>query len=82
MSVDSVRGMVETNFSEIALDFCVFPPSVLARLPVEILQEIFLFLAGLYPLPPSLNSSGQPDWIAVAYVCRYWREAALGMPKL
>ncbi|KAH8994280.1 hypothetical protein EDB92DRAFT_1944152 [Lactarius akahatsu] len=79
----SVRGMVETDFPEIALDFCAFPSSVLAlRPPVEILQEIFLFLADLYPPPPSLNSSGRPDWIAVTYICRYWREAALGIPKL
>ncbi|KAH9059172.1 hypothetical protein EDB87DRAFT_1684929 [Lactarius vividus] len=78
----SVRGMVEADFPEIALDICAFPPSLLAlRPPVEILQEIFLFLADLYH-PPSLNSSGQPDWIAVTYVCRYWRSAALGIPKL
>lgn len=75
--------MVGTDFPEIA---CAFPPSSLAlQLPVEILQEIFLFFAGLYRLypPPSpFLSSGQPDWIAVTYICRYWREAALGMPKL
>ncbi|KAH8994277.1 hypothetical protein EDB92DRAFT_320728 [Lactarius akahatsu] len=56
--------------------------SLALQLPVEILQEIFLFLAGLYPLPSPFRSSGQPDWIAVTYICRYWREAALGMPKL
>ncbi|KAH8989871.1 hypothetical protein EDB86DRAFT_2773664, partial [Lactarius hatsudake] len=52
------------------------------QLPVEILQEIFLFLAGLYPPPSSFCSSGQPDWIVVTYICRYWREAALGIPRL
>ncbi|KAI9438821.1 hypothetical protein H4582DRAFT_1951381 [Lactarius indigo] len=76
----SVRGMIETDFPEIAR---TFPPSSLAlQPPVEILQEFFLFLADLYPPPPSFLSSGQPDWIAVTHVCRYWRSAALGIPKL
>ncbi|KAH9005348.1 hypothetical protein EDB83DRAFT_2464741 [Lactarius deliciosus] len=75
----SVRGMVGTDFPDIA---CAFPPSLALQLPVEILQEIFHFFAGLYPPPSPFRSSGQPDWIVVTYICRYWREAALGMPKL
>ena len=31
---------------------------------------------------PSYRFSGQPDWITITYVCRYWRSAALGMPEL
>jgi len=41
---------------------------------------IFLFLVDL--ARGSLRSSGRPDWIAITYVCRYWRSAALGQPKL
>ncbi|KAH9055324.1 hypothetical protein EDB87DRAFT_1641794 [Lactarius vividus] len=59
------------------------PPSHIAlQLPLELLQKIFLFLVGLYVARESLHSSGRPDWIAITYVCRYWRSAALGQPEL
>ncbi|KAI9432479.1 hypothetical protein H4582DRAFT_2102290 [Lactarius indigo] len=55
------------------------------QLPLELLQKIFLFLADLC-LPPRGFSPfpypSQPIWIAITYVCRYWREAALGLYKL
>ncbi|KAH9023097.1 hypothetical protein EDB85DRAFT_1992709 [Lactarius pseudohatsudake] len=52
------------------------------QLPPELLQKIFLFLVDLYVARESLHSSGRPDWIAITYVCRYWRSAALGQPEL
>ena len=52
------------------------------QLPFEILQEVFLFLAASFLRIQPLDSSGRPEWIAVTYVCRYWRSAALGVPKL
>ncbi|KAH9174531.1 hypothetical protein EDB89DRAFT_2067468 [Lactarius sanguifluus] len=55
------------------------------QLPLELLQKIFLFLADLC-LPPRRFSPfpypSQPVWIAITYVCRYWRSAALGLYEL
>ncbi|KAH9002038.1 hypothetical protein EDB86DRAFT_353532 [Lactarius hatsudake] len=55
---------------------------VALQLPPELLQKIFLFLADIsFPLT-YLSSPGQPPWIAITYVCRYWRSAALGLLEL
>ncbi|KAH9083468.1 hypothetical protein EDB83DRAFT_2329461 [Lactarius deliciosus] len=55
---------------------------VALQLPPELLQKIFLFLAHLsFPLT-YLSLPGQPPWIAITYVCRYWRSAALGLLEL
>ena len=49
--------------------------------PLELLQKIFLLLVDLYPREPS-HLSRRPGWITITYVCRYWREAALGLREL
>ncbi|KAH9022381.1 hypothetical protein EDB83DRAFT_86928 [Lactarius deliciosus] len=55
------------------------------QLPLELLQKVFLFLADLC-LPPRRFSPfpypSRPVWIAITYVCRYWRSAALGLYEL
>lgn len=56
---------------------------VALQLPPELLQKIFLFLADLfYPLTYLSPVNGQPPWIAITYVCGYWRSAALGLLEL
>ena len=47
------------------------------QLPFEILQKIFTCVAG--PRLPDTGHSLQvyPEWIAISYVCRHWRAAAL-----
>ncbi|KAH8977659.1 hypothetical protein EDB86DRAFT_3000352 [Lactarius hatsudake] len=52
------------------------------ELPLELLQKIFLFLVNLPATRLFFYSSGQPDWIAITYVCRYWRSTALSQPEL
>ena len=57
--------------------------SVALRLPVELLQNIFLFLARLYVSDiDHYPSSSRPGWITITHVCRYWRSAALGLNEL
>ncbi|KAF8267424.1 hypothetical protein EI94DRAFT_1730491 [Lactarius quietus] len=51
------------------------PSLVALQLPVELLQKVFLFLVEL-PYARKLI------WIAITYVCRYWRSAALGLREL
>ncbi|KAH9023094.1 hypothetical protein EDB85DRAFT_338818 [Lactarius pseudohatsudake] len=65
------------------------PPSRDAALqpPLEILQIIFLFLVDYFlarkeSVREAFHSSGRPDWIAITYVCRNWRSAALSQPEL
>ncbi|KAH9055321.1 hypothetical protein EDB87DRAFT_1336199 [Lactarius vividus] len=65
------------------------PPSrgAALQLPLEILQIIFLdlvdyFLARKESVQEALHSSGRPHWIAITYVCRNWRSAALSQPEL
>src|SRR6266404_1242853 len=53
------------------------------QIPIELLQKIFLLLPNLYETPRrSWDSSGRPAWIAITYVCRYWRSAALSLREL
>src|SRR5260221_12147346 len=53
------------------------------RLPVELLQAIFMLLPALYASETSKGRpSPRPDWIAVTHVCRHWRSAALGLHEL
>ena len=51
-------------------------------LPVEILQRIFTYCAE--PRPPDHTPFLQvyPEWIAITYVCRHWRAAALNHRSL
>ncbi|KAH9023096.1 hypothetical protein EDB85DRAFT_1992705 [Lactarius pseudohatsudake] len=85
---------VVTNSLKITLDTSLWrnasPPASsysesTIQLPLELLQKIFLFLADLC-LPPRGFSPfpypSQPVWIAITYVCRYWRSAALGLYEL
>ena len=48
------------------------------RLPFELLAIIFLEYAQLLPL----WTTRVPLWVAVSYVCRHWRNAALGCASL
>ncbi|KAH6917640.1 hypothetical protein BKA70DRAFT_1487733 [Coprinopsis sp. MPI-PUGE-AT-0042] len=52
----------------------------ISRLPVEVLSEIFLFLAALIPYEE--DAKKRPGWIAITYVCQRWRSVALGCPHL
>ncbi|KAH9174530.1 hypothetical protein EDB89DRAFT_548621 [Lactarius sanguifluus] len=52
------------------------------ELPHELLQKIFLFLVNLPVARLYFYSPGRPDWIAITYVCRYWRSTALSQPEL
>ncbi|KAH9046752.1 hypothetical protein EDB84DRAFT_620192 [Lactarius hengduanensis] len=52
------------------------------ELPLELLQKIFLFLVNLPVARLYFYSPGLPDWIAITYVCRYWRSTALSQPEL
>ncbi|KAH8989730.1 hypothetical protein EDB92DRAFT_2089031 [Lactarius akahatsu] len=52
------------------------------ELPLELLQKIFLFLVNLPVAQLYFYSPGRPDWIAITYVCRYWRSTALSQPEL
>ncbi|KAF8263949.1 hypothetical protein EI94DRAFT_1739580 [Lactarius quietus] len=53
---------------------------------LPLLQNVFIFLME----PPSVQASvhvssdpkGEPIWIAITYVCRYWRSAALSLREL
>jgi hypothetical protein len=52
------------------------------QLPVEILQKIFTYVAE--PRLPDHDPFLQvhPEWIAITYVCRHWRAAALNHHSL
>lgn len=63
--------------------------SIACRLPVELLQTIFLLLADFHAPDhashhhqPSSPPSSRPNWIAITHVCRHWRLAALGLREL
>jgi F-box-like len=69
--------------------------SIACRLPVELLQTIFLLLAEFHApdhisrtsqAPSSSSSlspaSSRPNWITITHVCRHWRSAALGLREL
>ena len=51
--------------------------SISFRLPPELLEAIFLEHAQYYR-----DSTHVPRWVAVSYVCRYWRNVALGCAHL
>ena len=55
----------------------VQPIQCIHQLPVELLQKIFTCLAE--PRLPDHDPFMQiyPEWIAITYVCRYWRAVAL-----
>ncbi|KAF8267423.1 hypothetical protein EI94DRAFT_1325479 [Lactarius quietus] len=81
---------VTLNTSRTRNDFQ--PAHVELQLPLELLQKVFLlsvesksYYQGYYArkLPGNYGHlSGPPEWIAITYVCRYWRLAALGLPEL
>src|SRR5260221_8229787 len=58
------------------------PPHPIYHLPIEILQRIFSCLAE--PRPPDHDPFLQvyPEWIAITYVCRHWRDVALNHRSL
>ena len=51
------------------------------RLPPELLGAIFLEYAQACRYPASIATQ-VPPWVAVSYVCRYWRGVALGYANL
>ena len=51
------------------------------RLPPELLGAIFLEYAQTCREPAS-TATQVPPWVAVSYVCQYWRDVALGYPNL
>lgn len=58
-------------------------------MPPEILREIFkqLMWKYMFPMPPSISfglnvRQNSPDWLRVAFVCRYWRSIVLSYPAL
>ncbi|KAF9238631.1 hypothetical protein BU15DRAFT_75083 [Melanogaster broomeanus] len=54
-----------------------------SRLPGEILATIFLYQAySFYQYRQYFSTWGAPPWANVSYVCRYWRDVALGCPSL
>ncbi|KAA1478990.1 hypothetical protein DENSPDRAFT_875870 [Dentipellis sp. KUC8613] len=53
-----------------------------SRLPTEILIDIFLHYQALLSETGDLLVCGAPGWIDVTYVCRSWRQTALGAPIL
>jgi F-box-like len=56
-------------------------PHPIHNLPVEILQRIFTCCAE--PRPPDAPSlKVEPEWIAITYVCQYWRAVALNHHSL
>ena len=54
-----------------------FERSIASCLPPELLAAIFLEYAEDYR-----TSMRVPRWVAVSYVCRYWRNVALGCARL
>ena len=65
-----------------------FKRPIASRLPIELIQTIFLLLAEFYA-PDYVTSqcsprptSSRPSWIAITHVCRHWRSAALGLREL
>ena len=51
------------------------------QFPLELLQKIFLLLVKFHLREPS-HRTRRPEWITITHVCRYWREAALGLREL
>ncbi|PCH36311.1 hypothetical protein WOLCODRAFT_108528 [Wolfiporia cocos MD-104 SS10] len=63
------------------------PGSPIARLSEDVLYEIFCLLAAFQdaddPRPFSYTALKQRNsWLAITYVCRYWRHIALHSPRL
>ncbi|KAF8260508.1 hypothetical protein EI94DRAFT_900234 [Lactarius quietus] len=82
---------VRTDNMKVSLDISLWRKASTSshaalQLPLELLQTVFLFLVE----PPSVQASarissdptGRPIWIAITYVCRYWRSAALSLREL
>ena len=61
------------HLSERPFTFC-FPP--------ELLAAIFLECAQLSRGAFSYRTTTVPSWVAVSYICRYWRNVALGCAHL
>ncbi|KAI9453467.1 hypothetical protein BJY52DRAFT_840654 [Lactarius psammicola] len=81
------RDTVKADNLKVTLDTsrwrnALLPSHVAFLLPLELLQNIFLILVDLYLAREFPHSSRRPNWIAITYVCRYWRSAALGLPEL
>ncbi|KAF8428850.1 hypothetical protein L210DRAFT_3117210 [Boletus edulis BED1] len=58
-------------------------PFFISRLPIEILQDIFILCAQDHHYRPGLCSTEPvPSWVNVSYVCRRWRNVALDCPTL
>jgi hypothetical protein len=57
-------------------------PHPIHHLPVEILQKIFTCLAEPRALDGDPFLQVYPEWIAITYVCRCWREVALSHHSL
>ena len=55
--------------------------SPIFRLPPEILAAIFVHCARFHHKSLSICTR-RPGWVKVSYVCRHWREVALGCPTL
>ncbi|KAA1470629.1 hypothetical protein DENSPDRAFT_923666 [Dentipellis sp. KUC8613] len=56
------------------------PQTTITDLPVEMLAEIFLYLAAT---PDSLQCHHSPmAWLAVTHVCAHWRAVALSLPAM
>ncbi|KAF8872630.1 hypothetical protein BD779DRAFT_1679613 [Infundibulicybe gibba] len=54
-------------------------PSIIMRMPVDIIREIFLQCS---PLPCQLPPTSTEPRLALTHVCSAWREVAIHMPKL
>ncbi|KAI0954086.1 hypothetical protein AcW1_006651 [Taiwanofungus camphoratus] len=57
---------------------------LIAHIPDDVLQEIFLLLAWDIDSPPISKRALKNGftWLSVSYVCSYWRRLALGSPRL
>ncbi|KAH8091684.1 hypothetical protein BXZ70DRAFT_476311 [Cristinia sonorae] len=55
--------------------------TLIARLPSEILADIFAWCISITPVRRG-HSTLSHSWIMVTHVCHYWREVALNTPRL
>ncbi|KAF8428846.1 hypothetical protein L210DRAFT_3563898 [Boletus edulis BED1] len=57
-------------------------PFFISRLPIEILQDIFILCAQDHHYRSFCSTEPVPSWVNVSYVCRHWRNVALDYPTL